>query len=161
MVGMASSDEEEGRNATVRIGSNGDAASREEMGYSGNMAAVVGQWLAPMKGVEDGVAAAEEGRKIGGWQYKMAGATRDVDGSSKDDDNDDDDVDGKGSDCKITVGTSRIVALILINRTPWDSIVDGDGKGTVREGSSKEMGAPSTQMGSEQRGKKVTTEGSR
>ncbi|RWW13071.1 hypothetical protein BHE74_00048982 [Ensete ventricosum] len=60
MVGMASSDEEEGRNATVRIGSNGDATSKEEMGYSGNMAAAV-EMAAAIYGLQMAVATKDEG----------------------------------------------------------------------------------------------------
>ncbi|RWW23139.1 hypothetical protein GW17_00012626 [Ensete ventricosum] len=47
---------------------------------------------------------------------------------SDEDDDDDDGVDGKGSGCEIIVGTPRIAALIPIDRTQQDSILDGDGK---------------------------------
>ncbi|RZS24753.1 hypothetical protein BHM03_00057862 [Ensete ventricosum] len=49
---------------------------------------------------------------------------------------------------------------IPIDRTPWDSIMDGVGEGVVGKDSSDEMGVPSTQMGSGQQEKKVMAEGS-
>ncbi|RWW72747.1 hypothetical protein BHE74_00019450 [Ensete ventricosum] len=81
------------------------------------------------------MAAAQEGSDgsgycRGGWEMAAAG------GSGKDDDNDDDDdsgVDGKGSSYGITVGAPKITALIPTNRTPQDSIVDGDEKRRIND----------------------------
>ncbi|RWW62050.1 hypothetical protein BHE74_00030849 [Ensete ventricosum] len=54
-------------------------------------------------------------------------------GAAKDDDDDGDSSDDKGSDYGITAGTPRIAALISIDRTPQDSIVDGDGKWGIND----------------------------
>ncbi|RWV82912.1 hypothetical protein GW17_00055545, partial [Ensete ventricosum] len=55
--------------------------------------------------------------------------------AAKHDDDDDDDgsLDGKGSDYGITAGTSRITALIPIDRTLQNSIMDEDGKGGIND----------------------------
>ncbi|RRT66018.1 hypothetical protein B296_00030333 [Ensete ventricosum] len=52
-------------------------------------------------------------------------------GAAKDDD--DDSSDDKGSDYGITTGMPRIAALIPIDRTPQDSIVDGDEKWGIND----------------------------
>ncbi|RRT70438.1 hypothetical protein B296_00018878 [Ensete ventricosum] len=50
-----------------------------------------------------------------------------------DDDIDGDDDDDKGSDCEIITGTPMITALIPIDRTPYDSIMDRDEKGEIND----------------------------
>ncbi|RRT70620.1 hypothetical protein B296_00026661 [Ensete ventricosum] len=74
------------------------------------------------------VAVAEEDGRRQRWHQQLAVAKDDGD-----DDDGYDGVDGKRSDCRITIGTSRIAAMIPIDRTPQDSIVDGDEKDEIND----------------------------